>query len=209
MNYTVEKLDSKAINFGSLNGFSVLCIPGGDMYRYTEDINIEGRRNIRNFIEEGGGYLCICGGAYFSLNKVVWRGRTLPMETLRLVSGIAIGPLDELPPYPEYAMIKVTSREKGKSFFNDLNEAFWVLYYWGPALNLDDNSQASILGVYADNELPVLVTSEHGKGRVVLVGVHPGIEEDSIRDGSTWGSELDEKGSDWPRLKRLIKWLDN
>lgn len=208
MNYTVETVDSAAINSGALDGFSLLCVPGGDMYQYSQSISAAGKRSIRSFVEDGGGYLGVCGGAYFSLDTVVWRGRTLPMESLRLVPGTAVGPMDELAQYPEYAMTEVVYMEQGRCSIEGLGESAWMLYYWGPALMVEENPCVSILGVYAGNGLPAVVVSEKGSGRVALVGSHPEIEENDVRDGSMWGRRLDDRGSDWPMLERLVAWVD-
>ena len=208
MNYTVETVDSAAINSGALDGLSLLCVPGGDMYQYSQSLGAAGKRRVRGFVEEGGGYLGVCGGAYFSLDTVVWRGRTLPMELLRLVPGTAVGPMDELAPYPGYAMTEVAYTGQGRGFFEGLGESAWMLYYWGPALMVEESPGVSILGVYGGNGLPAVVVSERGSGRVALVGSHPEIEENDARDGSMWGRGLDDRGSDWPMLERLVAWVE-
>ena len=123
MNYTVETVDSATINSGALDGFSLLSVPGGDMHQYSQSISSAGKRSVRSFVEDGGGYLGDCGGTYFSLDTVVWRGRTLPMESLRLVPGTAVGPVDELAPYPEYAMIEVAYMEQRRCSFEGLGES--------------------------------------------------------------------------------------
>jgi hypothetical protein len=77
-----------------------------------------------------------------------------------------------------------------------------------PALNVDEGAEKSILGIYDGNGLPAIITSERESGRVALVGAHPEIEENDTRDGSTCGQRLDDCGSDWPILERLIDWLE-
>jgi len=83
-----------------------------------------------------------------------------------------------------------------------------MLYYWEPALMVEENPRVSILGVYAGKGLPAVVVSEKGSGRVALVGSHPEIEENDVRDGSIWGQGLDDHGSDWSLLERLVAWVD-
>ncbi len=178
------------------------------MYQYSQSINGAGKQNIRSFVENGGGYLGVCGGAYFALDTVMWRGQALPMEPLRLVRGTAVGPLDDLAPYPDYCIARVSFTEAGRSFFKGFNNSIWTLYYWGPALNVDEDPVVSILGIYDGNGLPAIITSERGSGRVALTGTHPEIEENDTRDGSTWGQMLDDRGSDWPILESLIGWID-
>jgi glutamine amidotransferase-like uncharacterized protein len=182
-------------------------MPGGDMYEYSKSISSIGKENIREFVKNGGCYLGVCAGAYFALGSVYWRGNLLPMEPLGLVRGKAVGPLDEVVSYPGYGMTEIALTESGRNLLSGLNETIWSLYYWGPALNVDSSSSVSVIGVYKANGLPAIVTSMNGSGRIVLFGIHPEIEENSLRDGSTWGQNLDDKGSDWPLVKRLVTWL--
>ncbi len=84
--YTVSRLDADYINSESLDTFSILCVPGGDMYRYAQDISLLGKDNIRGFVSNGGGYIGICGGAYFAGEKVFWRGNQLSMTSLHYIS---------------------------------------------------------------------------------------------------------------------------
>ena len=83
-NHTVQLIDARYINEKELNDFSIICFPGGDMYQYSHDIASIGKEKIRNFIRDGGGYIGICGGAYFASENVVWRGTELPMKPLSL-----------------------------------------------------------------------------------------------------------------------------
>ncbi|MBU1938071.1 hypothetical protein KKG05_11790, partial [bacterium] len=50
MNYSVALIDADYLNERGLNTFRVLCIPGGDMYQYSQDISSDGKESIRDFI---------------------------------------------------------------------------------------------------------------------------------------------------------------
>ena len=50
MGYTVELVNSEYINEKGLNDFKLLCIPGGDMYRYSQDISQDGKIKIKNLL---------------------------------------------------------------------------------------------------------------------------------------------------------------
>jgi biotin--protein ligase len=104
MGHTVSLLDADYINEKRLDGFELLCVPGGNMYQYSQDISSEGKRKIRDFISSGKAYVGICGGAYFAAEKVFWQGDRLPMEPLGLFAGTAKGPYDEIAPFPDYGM---------------------------------------------------------------------------------------------------------
>lgn len=200
--HTVSLVDADCINGGDLKNFSILCIPGGDMYQYAQDISSAGKKHIRDFIAEGGGYIGICGGAYFASEQAVWHEHPLPMIPLRLFPGRAEGPLDEIV-YP-YGMCKVNMVPHAITTEADA----WMLYYRGPALVLNTDADASIdiLGRYDKGNQIMMVAFDYGLGRVFLIGTHPEIEEDSERDGVTFADELDDVGSDWELMKKAVLW---
>ena len=43
--------------------------------------------------------------------------------------------------------------------------------------------------------------------RVFLIGTHPEIEEDSNRDEVTFGGELNDEGSEWYIMQKVVFWL--
>ncbi len=92
MGYRVELVKADYINRNGLNRFRILCVPGGNMYYYSQDISPQGKENIRSFIRNGGGYIGICGGAYFAGENVIWQGNQLPTEFLELFEGTTKAP---------------------------------------------------------------------------------------------------------------------
>ena len=70
------------------------------MYSYAGSLPTTGEEKIRAFVRAGGGYLGICGGAYFAAGRVEWCGFKLPMESLGLFSGAARGPIGRLGLFP-------------------------------------------------------------------------------------------------------------
>jgi len=206
MGYTVKLLNADYINREELKNFNILCVPGGDMYQYAQDISPEGKDNIKNFVSNGGGYIGICGGAYFASEKVVWQESELPMTPLRLFSGTAKGPIDGIVTYPDYGMCEVNIMNSTHPVTISEPDSMWVLYYWGPLFLLDKDANLVILGSYNKGNQPVMLASDYGKGRVFLIGTHPEIEENSDRDGVNFGNELDDKGSDWDLMKKATLW---
>jgi len=104
--YSVTFLGPEEVNNSSLDRFAVICVPGGHMYQYAQDISIAGKENIRRFVRDGGGYIGICG-AYFAGEQVIWNSAPLPMMPLAIFPGKTKGPLDEIAPYPNHAMCEV------------------------------------------------------------------------------------------------------
>jgi glutamine amidotransferase-like uncharacterized protein len=206
MNYTIALVGADYINTKGLDSFSVLCIPGGNMYQYAQDISSSGMENVRNFIRNGGGYIGICGGAYFASEKVVWRGDQLPMTPLGVFPGTAEGPIKEIVPYPNYSMCKVNFLDSTHSITQSEPDSGWMLYYSGPMLVPNKDADVTILGKYDSVNQPMILAFDYGLGRVFLIGTHPEIEEDSERDGVTLADELDDQGSDWELMRNAVLW---
>lgn len=206
MNYTVETLSAQQINNG-LTNFRILCIPGGNMYEYAQDISSEGKKNIMSFVHDGGGYIGICGGAYFAAETVFWRGSQLAMTPLGLFAGTATGPINEIMPYPNYTMAKVNIVNHVHPITQSEEDSQITLYYWGPALTPNADANISILGNYDDGNQTAIVAFEYHQGRAFLIGTHPEIEEDSYRDEVTFGDEFNDEGSEWDIMQKVVFWL--
>jgi len=206
MNCTVALVNADYINNKGLDDFSILCIPGGNMYQYAQDISSRGMENIENFIRNGGGYIGICGGAYFASEKVVWQGVRLPMTPLGVFPGTAEGPINEIIPYPNYTMCKVNIVDSMHPITQSEPDSVWMLYYWGPVLIPNKDVNVTILGKYDRGNQPMILAFDYGLGKVFLIGTHPEIEEDSERDGVAFADELDDQGSDWELMRKAVLW---
>jgi glutamine amidotransferase-like uncharacterized protein len=206
MGYEVELIDANYINKKDLYIFEILCFPGGDMFQYAQDISLEGKDDIRDFVSDGGGYIGICGGAYFASEKVVWQENELPMIPLGLFSGTAKGPIDEIVTYPDYSICKIDIVNTTYTITESEPDSIWILYYWGPMLLPEKDTDIEILGMYDKVNQPAILSFNYDFGRVFLIGTHPEIEENSDRDGLSFGSELDDRGSDWDLMKKATIW---
>jgi len=206
MNYTVELVNADHINNNGLDDFSILCIPGGNMYQYVQDISSRGMENIKNFIGNGGSYIGICAGAYFASEKVVWRGNQLPMRPLGVFPSTAEGPINEIAPYPNYTMCKVNIVDSAHPITQSEPDSAWMLYYWGPVLIPNKDANITILGRYDRGNQPTMLAFDYGLGRAFLIGTHSEIEEDSERDGVAFADESDDHGSDWELMRKAVLW---
>ncbi|MFP4365110.1 MAG: BPL-N domain-containing protein [Spirochaetia bacterium] len=92
----------------------------------------------------------------------------------------------------------------------ELPEELRILYYGGTGLYSYGDGDIHVLANYRQvNNDPAAVNFFYGQGRVVLIGPHPEIEEDSSRDRCTELDGLSDgpEGSDWPWLSAVIDWL--
>jgi glutamine amidotransferase-like uncharacterized protein len=206
MGYDVQRVNAQDVRNGILVKFQLLCVPGGNMYNYAEDLTSPGVENIKNFVHQGGGYMGICGGAYFAGEKVFWQGNQLPMMSLGLFPGETRGPYEEIAPYPDSTMSLVITSGTSHPITEEYPDSSWILYFWGPALLPDDTAEVAVLGQYAAIAQPAMLATVYGRGRVFLIGTHPEIEEDSDRDGVAECDELADRGSDWELMKKAASW---
>jgi glutamine amidotransferase-like uncharacterized protein len=203
MGYSVSLVQGETFDNG-INHFRLLCFPGGDMYQYAQSISSEGKKNIRDFIRNGGGYIGICGGAYFASQRVIWQGAELPMTPLGLFSGTAQGPIDAIAPYPNCTMCRVIIVDQLHPITQSSQDSEWILYCYGPAFI--PSLPVDILARYETENQPAMLAFDYDMGRVFLIGLHPEIEEDSDRDGVTFGDSFDDQGSDWGLMQRAVLW---
>lgn len=163
------------------SGVDLLVMPGGADLYYVEKLNGEGNRRIRNFVESGGRYLGICGGAYYACAHVDYAKDTPhavegPRE-LAFFPGHAIGPIGESPVYnaaglvpPEIFSILHADKSGGHSK---------TVYWGGPFFHAPESDESTSWDVLAHYDLPgappAIIRTRPGSGCAVLSGVHPEI----------------------------------
>jgi glutamine amidotransferase-like uncharacterized protein len=207
MGYSPYLIDAGLIERGDLAHYDLLFIPGSDMFKIAEDISDAGKENIREFIRNGGGYVGVCGGAYFAGKRIVWGGKEMTDDPLlEIFDGTCVGVIDQIAQYPKYDMCTVEISDKEHPITTGIGETIRLLYYWGPLLLPDAGSDVAVLGRYQVNDRAAMVAFEYGLGRVFLIGPIAEIEEDDERDGTDFGDAFDDEGSDWPLMRNAVLW---
>lgn len=203
--YRVVLIGPDDINNKTLDNFRAVCFPGGDMYQYARDISSTGKEHLRTFISGGGGYIGICGGAYFTGEDVYWQGTQLPVSCLGIFPGNTWGPLDEIAPYPYCVMCKINITDTLHPITQTEPDTAWIVYCYGPTFE-PHSDDIDILGVYDITHKPAMVAFQYGAGRVFVIGPHPEFEEDDDRDGVDFFKSFDDRGSDWDIMKNAVMW---
>jgi glutamine amidotransferase-like uncharacterized protein len=185
-----------------------IVFPGGYAYNYQLAISLDAVDEIRSYVENGGGYIGICAGAYFASKTVAWEGGVYPYE-LGLFDGTAYGSLNYIAPWPSYVMTDITLNQNNAISKSDASKIS-VLYYGGPILTPTQGVEIDTIATWnsADNT-PAIINFEFGNGRVLLLGPHLEVEESDDRDGTEFAAELDDIESDWAILESGFKWLTN
>jgi hypothetical protein len=84
----------------------------------------------------------------------------------------------------------------------------YIMYYGGAAYYPDEGQEMEVIGTYDSfYDDPAMINFNYGEGRVVLIGPHPEIEEDSTRDGVEFGDDLIDLGTDWNIMWTCMDWL--
>jgi len=212
MGCQVEVVDASSIKKGSLDPFDVLACPGGETRPNPwEELGLEGKSKIHEFIKDGGGYIGICLGALYASDYCDSWGTRLGVDELYLdlFPGVAYCGQEEIAPpggWPLMTWLKISNRTHPITEL--LPERIKIVYYPnGPYLEPYNDTNVTIIATYEITGNPAMVAFEYGKGRVFLSGTHPEIEVDSDRDSSRRFHELSDEGSEWPLLLEVMKWL--
>ena len=211
-NLTWEEVSAWDINNNDLRQlYKGIFMPGGWAYNYKKSIHDSGDQNIRDLVNSGGAYIGMSAGAYYACDNVRWENNDYPYF-LNLFHGDCIGPIDEIAPWPDYVMTTMSINQTHEAnLYEPVTED--ILYYGEPYFIAYPGQEMQSLASWnvpsnqmADKQ-PGIIGFNYGLGRVLLVGPHPEIEEDSDRDGNNFGDELNDNGSDWPFLWTAVDWL--
>ena len=177
----VFDLNARQIRNGYLKYCDVLVMPGGEGSIQSKTLEEKGRRNIVNYVENGGGYYGICAGAY--LGAEVEQG----FEQFKY--------LELIPAVPDHhghgwargaAMMNLKTTVEGEKYFPKLDR-FTCDYFQGPVLSIHgDVSKCKVLVQFAgsvDHKIPeskdfmpgmaAIVVGKRKEGTVVLCSPHP------------------------------------
>ncbi len=210
-------LDFKGLDWEEVNAWDVnrkdlsalydaIIIPGGWAVSYKRYISDSGIQHIKELVNNGGAYIGICAGAYYAADKVAWEGRTYDYP-LDLFNGTAYGSLDSIIPWDGYTMtILNMNLDDSINIYEPATED--MLFFGGPALYPNEGENVDVVARWAaHNNDPAIVKFNYNQGRVLLLGPHPEIEEDSDRDGTDFADEFEDNGSDWPFLWAAMDWV--
>lgn len=161
---------------GALEGFDVVVFPGGSGSREAGSLGEDGRERVRVFVEQGGGYIGICAGAYLALCNDSWGLRILDAKTVTPLWRRGV------------AEVKLELTEPGRRILGGRDGAFDCHYANGPCIT--PGNQADIpdydtlawfrsevaehgapAGIMSNS--PAIVAGRYGKGRVFCSSPHP------------------------------------
>ena len=177
--FEVQQISAKQIRDGELSGVDVLIHPGGSGSKQGIALGKEGRETVRTFVQNGGGYLGICAGAYLATNDYSW--------SLNLIDAKV---LDRLHWARGTGEVKLQLSPAGSELFRREGDELTLYYGQGPLLarrEWDDpavpnyESLAIFATEIAKKGAPrgvmvgtsAAVRSQFGQGRVFCFSPHP------------------------------------
>jgi glutamine amidotransferase-like uncharacterized protein len=173
-------LNTDSIWQGKLVHYSVLLMPGADMSVYHENLGPRGESEIVNYIGRGGGYIGICGGAFYAARTVIWRGWSGEPRiyyeqegALRLFKGTADGPIEDFAPSYQDFNCGVRIIDKQHPLVGGIPDTMYYLYDHGPQFIPANNRHDVILGRSVRGSRVLLLATEYYNGRIFLTSGHP------------------------------------
>ena len=180
---TITALKPEEIGTRDLSEFDVIVFSGGSGSAQAKAIGDAGRKNVRDFVERGGGYLGICAGAYLACAGFDWGLGILNAKTVSQKWQRGRG------------MMQIELSDSGRKVFGKVDGKFTIRYANGPIikpLGRDGLPPYQVAAVFrteiAENgtpkgvmiDSPAAVFAPFGKGRVLTISPHsedtPGLE---------------------------------
>jgi glutamine amidotransferase-like uncharacterized protein len=205
MDYDIREIMATDINSNNLGHINLIYFPGGSTLPYRTKITDAGRTNLRNHIWNGCAYIGTCAGALIACEKNIWKGSDHNEGLFGIFPGIGIGPIPELPRYPDVCMTEIELDNTHQIAVQE-GGSMWLLYINSPYFESETSNVFQTIGNYTTNNKPALVLSTFGQGKIFLTGPHPEFEEDSDLDKNNYYDNLSDRGSDWEMMKAAVKW---
>lgn len=175
---TITILSGEQIAAGALTNdkFDAVAFTGGSGSKQAQGIGETGRANVKKFVENGGGYLGICAGAYLATSGYSWSLGIINAKTISSKWKRGQGFLD----------LEVTP--DGAPIVGDVKGSFKCRYANGPVVKPAGVSElpeykvaawfrselalnGTPAGIQVDS--PAAFYSTYGKGRVFILSPHP------------------------------------
>jgi hypothetical protein len=175
-NVTVVRIGPEDIQAGALRRFDVVMFTGGSGSGQARALGQTGCREVKQFVEKGGGYVGICAGSYLACSGFAWG--------LGLLNAKTLSPLWER----GTAIVKIELTDRGREILGPRHGKLDCLYFQGPIVGPAGAPElpefeplAFFRSEVAKNNTPkgimvnspAILTSRFGKGRVLCFSPHP------------------------------------
>ena len=153
---------------------NLFVIPGGEDLYICEKLNGSPTKIIREYVENGGTYMGLCGGAYVASNEIEWEkdkeDAICQNRELSLYNGLAIGPIYD---FLEKNDTKHSWDQAIELTLPDSTTST-ALYRAGPYFSEPNDNSTQVLARYSGvkDTPPAILLCKVKKGRAFLSGPH-------------------------------------
>ena len=184
----LRRVGAVDIRAGILDQFDLVIFPGGSGSKQAAALEVEGREVVKKFIDQGGGFVGICAGAYLAASNYKW--------SLGISNHKTFCESIDLPEIGRKSMwyrgasapVKMELTEEGRKILGDVKGVFDVRYHNGPNMSAMGKEGLgafrslatfrSEVSRYKPQEgtmvnTPAIIVGEFGKGRVLCISPHP------------------------------------
>lgn len=186
--YDIQKVGpNDLIKTDWINDTALLVIPGGADRPYVEKLSGLGNANIKQYVSNGGKFLGICAGAYYSADRIEFAKGDVELEVtgereLKFFPGLVEGPtyagFDHRSTNNIEGMRAAKITWLGEQPFK--SEQKFVVFYNGGGhfVDADQHSNVTVLARYGEelpsrpNQPAAIVECRVGKGKAILSGPH-------------------------------------
>jgi glutamine amidotransferase-like uncharacterized protein len=174
--FEIATVTAEEIRGGALDRFDVLIQPGGSASAQSAKLGEEGCKHVKAFVDQGGGYIGICAGAYLASAEYPWSLHLLDAHVLdRAHWDRGKG----------HVQLKFTSA--GKAALAAASESCDIHFENGPLLGPGENDDINDYEPLAEYETEItqnapaglmkgttaIARGTFGKGRVLCFSPHP------------------------------------
>tara|TARA_Y100000588_G_scaffold202331_1_gene216041 strand:+ start:1830 stop:3323 length:1494 start_codon:yes stop_codon:yes gene_type:complete len=184
----LRRVGAVDIRAGILDQFDLVIFPGGSGSKQAAALEVEGREVVKKFIDQGGGFVGICAGAYLAASNYKW--------SLGISNHKTFCETIDLPEIGRKSMwyrgasspVKMELTEEGRKILGEVKGVFDVRYHNGPIMSAMGKEGLgafrslatfrSEVSRYKPQEgtmvnTPAIIVGEFGKGRVLCISPHP------------------------------------
>lgn len=187
----LDTVTADQIRAGGLAGYDAVIFTGGSGSKQSESLQPAGIDEVRKFVENGGGYMGICAGAYLACDGFSWSAHMLNAKTVSQKWRRGKG------------NVEMELTEEGKKILGEFQEPLLIKYNNGPIIKVAGNDLPDFVPLaYFRTEMaengtpagvmvnsPAIVASTFGKGRIITISPHP-----EQTDGL---AEMVKRAADW------------
>jgi len=175
--FEADFVSAEQIQEGKLKEYDVVIFPGGTASGESKAIGEKGWEELRAFVQNGGGYVGVCAGAYMALYKPT-----------RSTGNLISAELQEGEWERGEALLEIEFTSEGRQALDAPEGRLNVAYQNGPVIHRADTNALEpyvVLAYFrtevAENDAPegvqidspAIVAAEYGKGRVLICSPHP------------------------------------